>query len=89
MERKQKTAKDYDFEIAKGNEANLILQNETLNSVLNQIEASAVKKMIDSNDSEERDVYWHQVRAIRSLRAELTNIASSGKIAAKRKAELQ
>ncbi|WP_179400683.1 hypothetical protein [Burkholderia guangdongensis] len=85
MERKPKSPTEYDFQIAKGNEANLILNNQMLNDVLAKIESNAVARMIDSLDPLQRESEWHKVRAIRDLKAELQSIANSGKIAAKRK----
>jgi hypothetical protein len=87
MERKVKAINTaaYDQEIARGNEANLILQNTMLNEVLNRIEESAVARLMDAVEQDKRDEAWHEARAVKKLKAELKKIADNGKFAKMKK----
>lgn len=85
MERKQITDIEYDYQIGVGNEAHVILNSQALNDVLGRIEESSIGQMLDQEDMDLRNEAWHQVKAIRKLKAELQRVVDNGKIAAQRK----
>ncbi|WP_175658202.1 hypothetical protein [Burkholderia vietnamiensis] len=88
MQRRTKTAAEYDSTIAKGNEAAALLSNPMLGDILEKMEREATQKLLDSLKQEEREVAWHKVTAVRDVRRELQSIANSGKLAASNKKQL-
>lgn len=89
MQRNQKSAAEYDAQIAKGNEAAALLSNALLKATLDKMEAEATQKMIDSLKLEERELAWHKVQAVRSFRQELQNLSNTGRIAKQKKEQLK
>jgi hypothetical protein len=87
MERKVKvrSTEAFDHDIARGNEANLILNNVLLNEILDRIEQDAMSRLMDAVDKDKRDQAWHEARAVKSLKAELKRIADNGKFAKMKK----
>lgn len=85
MERKQTTDIEYDYQIGLGNEAQAILNSQALKDVLERIEQASIGQLLDQDDMDMRNEAWHQVKAIRKLKAELQRVVDNGKIAAQRK----
>ncbi|MEX3840272.1 hypothetical protein [Paraburkholderia sp. BR10882] len=89
MQRNQKSATEYDAQIAKGNEAAALLSNALLAATLDKMEAEATQKMIDSLKLEERELAWHKVQAVRGFKQELKNLSNTGRIAKQKKEQLK
>jgi hypothetical protein len=89
MQRTTKSAHEYDAQIARGNEATILLANSLLNSTLEKMEADATQKMIDSLKLEERELAWHKVRAVKEFRQELKSLGTTGALAKTKKDQLK
>jgi hypothetical protein len=89
MQRTTKSAHEYDAQIAKGNEAAMLLGNQMLNGILDKMEADATQKMIDSEKLEEREKAWHKVKAVREFKQELKTISTTGALARQKKSALK
>jgi hypothetical protein len=89
MQRNTKSAAEYDAQIARGNEAAMLLSNQMLNGILDKMEVDATQKMVDSEKLEEREKAWHKVKAVREFKQELKTISTTGVIAKQKKAALK
>lgn len=77
-----------DMEIAAGEQATLLLNNELLKKSLEDIEMAAINNCLNATDKDKRDEAWHQAKAVRLLRTKLETLASSGQFAKAKKARL-